>query len=317
MEARLRVPSRSVLLLVIAVSSCSGGDDAATTGADAATEVALGETSVATLDDIVSERDDGRASDHDDGPERDDLRAYTDGEYDAAAETSPDAGTVSVGDGAVPGSPDAPAETGVEAGSLPLCGRLRNHRDLSLEVTTSYELAVIRDCRVRWVALRYIELDKREQFTNGLIRWNQGFWGCLSERPTDFGLLYEPAPLSASEAETLIGHYLTATDDALRLSPGERVGIHAALWALAAPLVAAEADAGSHVGCPGDAGSDRANDDGAARDDDGAARDDDGAARDDDGAARDDDGAARDDEPPSVELADSAAGANDATAHGD
>jgi hypothetical protein len=198
--------------------------------------------------DAASWRDAGRSAP--------DASAGAGGAPDAGGEGAeggvhggPDAAAGGAGGGQSPGAGGTPI--GTDAGCTPpnvldgavdreltLCNRLRGPSVLSFDSTRAFDHAVYADCRVAWVIDLYLQVDKRAQFLNALLAWNMSFWGCSAPAPTDFGLIYEPAPLSAGDVAALVDDYISVVQPSLDLSDLEIADMRSALTALAQPLTA-------------------------------------------------------------------------------
>jgi hypothetical protein len=155
------------------------------------------------------------------------------------------------GEGGGGGSGDVPDQ-------LTICQRLTGTTSLSIDVTNAYEEALIADCRVNWTTLLYFNppLDVRYMFLNNLVVWNLELWGppCSTVAPTEFALIYEPAPLTSADAQLLIDIYVEQATSLLAMSPPEIEEMRALLGRLSQPVIERVSDEYSRPDCAGGAG---------------------------------------------------------------
>jgi hypothetical protein len=163
------------------------------------------------------------------------------------------------GQGGMEGGSDASASV-----ALTVCVRLQSPSVLAFDVTRTYDHTVYADCRVKWVANLYLDVDQREVFLNNLLAWNMRFWGCSPPPPTEFALIFKPAPLTSADAAALIDDYIDVSTQALGLSAPEIDQMRAALEKLSKSVVATVSNDYSKSQCATDAGADGASD--ASRD---------------------------------------------------
>jgi hypothetical protein len=144
-------------------------------------------------------------------------------------------------------SSDAAGEGGaagaVDAGSKPpdplsICIRLGTNATLDDEIVTlDADYAFDGDCRISWVSSLYTDAQ-RYVFLNQLSAFNYQLWGCPGTvPPTGFGLIYEPHPLTQSDANALIDSYVSVATADLVLTSGEIAGLRAWLGWLSEPLL--------------------------------------------------------------------------------
>jgi hypothetical protein len=102
------------------------------------------------------------------------------------------------------------------------------------------------DCDTYWIQRLPVDAGNSAYaaFLNALVAWNKAFWGCSDAGVDNFGLVYGTPPLSAGDAKRLIDLYiravdetLSASEDALPLSPGEKTEMREALERLSALVV--------------------------------------------------------------------------------
>lgn len=139
--------------------------------------------------------------------------------------------------------------------ALSVCVRLQSPSVLSFDVTRTYDHTVYADCRVKWVANLYLDVDQREVFLNNLLAWNMRFWGCTPPPPDNFALIFKPAPLTSADAAALIDDYVDVATQALGLSAPEITEMRAALTNLAKSTIATVSGEYSHSQCASDAGA--------------------------------------------------------------
>jgi len=195
--------------------------------------------------------------------------------------------TTSGGDGSVGGaggtgaggsntdaSPGASGGTGGQLGSeagldgsapvgLDLCVRLTTPSVFAFDITRAFDHAVFADCRVKWVVNLYLDVDQRAEFLNNLLAWNMQFWGCNPPPPSNFGLIFKPAPLTSADAAALVDIYIQTATEPLGLSDPEIKAMRAALLELAKTTVAKVSAEYSHSECS-DGGADAGSSGGAS-----------------------------------------------------
>jgi hypothetical protein len=163
-------------------------------------------------------------------------------------------GTAQGGDGGNEGGSGGSGEPD----QLTICLRLMRAGTLSFDTTLAYEEALIADCRVNWTTTLYfdpsINLMVRDEFLNNLIAWNLSLWDCNPTAPTEFSLIYEPAPLTSADARALIDIYVEAASSLLSMSPPEIEEMRALLDRLSQQTIDRVSDEYSNPDCAGGAG---------------------------------------------------------------
>lgn len=164
---------------------------------------------------------------------------------------SSEGGMAQLGDAGAAGAGGAPEGSSLE--QLSFCARLDRLSIHSNNVVVYFDIAVYNDPCVDWVTTLH-GTEHHSDFLNNLAVWNLRFWGCFAEGVSNFGLIYEPAPLSQGDAELLIDHYLRAATTELQLSSAEDAEMRAALERLARTVVVDPSSLPSHVDCLSGAG---------------------------------------------------------------
>jgi hypothetical protein len=150
---------------------------------------------------------------------------------------------------------DAGGQDASTAVALSVCVRLQTPSVLSFDVTRTYDHTVYADCRVKWVANLYLDVDQREVFLNNLLAWNMRFWGCTPPPPDNFALIFKPAPLTSADADALIDDYIDVATQALGLSAPEITEMRAGLRKLAQSTISTVSSEYSSSQCAPDAGA--------------------------------------------------------------
>ena len=148
-----------------------------------------------------------------------------------------------------------PASGGPE--QLTLCARLTQEGTRADRLALAFDKAVYKDPCVGWVTTLYEVKQARPDFLNQLSDWSMELWGCEGDGVETFGLIYEPAPLSAGDVKLLIDYYMTLATAELKLSPGEISEMRAALERLGEKAASDPSELPSHTDClggPGGAG---------------------------------------------------------------
>lgn len=154
-----------------------------------------------------------------------------------AGTTAGGAGGASAGAGNTPGGEGGGPPDGPPIEELSLCDRLTQVAAKNLQTTKMFERGVYTDCRVDWLAQRYVDAKARDDYLNDLLTWNQKFWGCQEVPVDDFLLVWGTPPLSQGDAKIVVDYYVAAAIEHLGLTPKEEQEMREALERLSTLVV--------------------------------------------------------------------------------
>jgi hypothetical protein len=220
---RFRLLARGLALFTIAFASCADREDAVgDPGGDA------GEFNCPACA--------GRGGEGGEGGEGS-SSGGTQSVQSTAGTTAAGAGGTSAGAGNTPGGEGGGPPDGPLLEELSLCDRLTQVAAKNLKTSKMFELGVYTDCRVDWLARLYVDINKRDDYLNDLLTWNQKFWGCQELPVGDFLLVWGTPALSQGDAKIVIDYYVSAAIEHLELTPKEEQEMREALERLSTLVV--------------------------------------------------------------------------------